>query len=75
MKSGATQKVCYTYTEQVALLFPPCIFTVPVGLIFPLELCTPQHPDAAKGLVLNDICSIAGDRFKLFQSHSAAFSS
>lgn len=71
VKSGATQKVYCMFTEQVALLLPPCIFTAPVGLIFPLELCTPQRPDAAKGLVLNDIYSIAGDRFKQFQSHSA----
>lgn len=44
---------------------------MPVGPVLPLELCTPQHPDAAKGLILDDIGSVAGDAFKLFQSHSA----
>ena len=70
-KSGAPRQMRCMFAEQVVLLLTPCTFTVPVGLVFPLDLCSPQCPGAAKGLVLNDICSIAGDRFKLFHSRSA----
>lgn len=49
VESAATWRLCYVYGASC----PPHRVTVPAGLIFPLELCTPQHPDAAKGLVLN----------------------